>query len=1015
MQNHFSFFFFSDTSLMAQYFNGKATSQKPHPVVNKLQTHLALASRHKHELAGQHSFEYSTPHFTTYTHLGNAPHLFKENHPKLANAPAHFATGIRVNFASQPAKFSNSIFNANAFKTPSPTYRHSIVFGSVSPPPYTSYENKVNVNPKHSNGPPKDQTTINISPNNSLPKEQSTSNNHNIFKPSQQVREHHQEDRYNSHDHQNRGAQNQYNLLSPVPPSVLTPFYQQVQNLQKQKTFEATTLNPTVNSKPQEKYNDNVFKPMNGFSSQTLSAQNPPSYPSNEKPFYSTENFSIAVPSAHSSYLSPITSTTVPQPISSSSSPTITHNSRNPIEILNKYKIPKISPLQDVNKFSYNIIGSHEYKITTPSSMLHPPSSSYIPVIYGDSSKKYSILSTSAPTDFNQVENTIIPIKDNPSDKPFSPTPYFEEKDIDNGKAHVATHSYFTIEDAMTVLPEQQTKFYEYSSNHPEVVITEATLIAKKEKKSENSTEIAIQTGSKQLDTPQIKQKARRKRPRPFTDNSSKEDGTTPVITPFSPRTRVQTSVDIVTTPASKIIFPTRERNDLKILYTPSVEQTSTLRPRTLSTTTTTVQLDGSKNRKRYNLREKISSNTTTITQLKFEEVTTPKNNPSNSYNNKNTRINTKLPNVKPILKYTKITPQRPSTTVASYQFSPTEDEVLTSTESMLDNTKSTRLKPINKFEGKQRPKFSIKDYRNKLPPINITATTEKVKPTESISINRTTRIKYPVRTRIRNDFKSKLNATTIKSSTDMENQIIMDVINDDSVESKILVSSTKRTKLEPVKEKPTSTTESVATNNIRRGSTRRDFSSYSRNKNTSIRPQTLITPTVTPEPFKILAERPLLSNEIKLRQPSDTIPKHHNKIFLQPIKENDLVDDNVLNDLSFVSKSAEQSTTESYKHETAIMKIAKDDSYKYKSSTVPSIIDNKSVTDVEMDLHEASSDYSKRIAELTMSVNKDHAFKFVNSGIFSRKIPGYFTIATEDPILPIEAFFPQFKRENIL
>uniref|UniRef100_A0A182F6C2 Uncharacterized protein n=1 Tax=Anopheles albimanus TaxID=7167 RepID=A0A182F6C2_ANOAL len=99
---------------------------------------------------------------------------------------------------------------------------------------------------------------------------------------------------------------------------------------------------------------------------------------------------------------------------------------------------------------------------------------------------------------------------------------------------------------------------------------------------------------------------------------------------------------------------------------------------------------------------------------------------------------------------------------------------------------------------------------------------------------------------------------------------------------------------------------------------------------------------------------------------------------------------------------TAVSSTTESYRHhETAIMKIS------------PKETSTNTAGD-DYDLNSASSDYSKRVVELTLSgtASRDRgSFKSVNKGLLSRKVPGYFTLATEDPILPIEAFFPQVKK----
>lgn len=133
---------------------------------------------------------------------------------------------------------------------------------------------------------------------------------------------------------------------------------------------------------------------------------------------------------------------------------------------------------------------------------------------------------------------------------------------------------------------------------------------------------------------------------------------------------------------------------------------------------------------------------------------------------------------------------------------------------------------------------------------------------------------------------------------------------------------------------------------------------------------------------------------------------------------------------------------TENYTMETAIMKIAKDDhSYRpyahssitprtrsrTKSTTPPSAtepmnpfeelimdddqeLDNKINGDSSGDMNGSPSEHSERVAELTR-FGTNH-FESVNtaagSSTPSRRVPSYFTIATEDPILPIEAFFPK-------
>lgn len=147
------------------------------------------------------------------------------------------------------------------------------------------------------------------------------------------------------------------------------------------------------------------------------------------------------------------------------------------------------------------------------------------------------------------------------------------------------------------------------------------------------------------------------------------------------------------------------------------------------------------------------------------------------------------------------------------------------------------------------------------------------------------------------------------------------------------------------------------------------------------------------------------------------------------------------LNDDGFTGST----NTENYKMETAIMKIAKDDhSYRpYAHSSItprtrsrtttttsPSPtepmnlfqdlllpddeqeVDNKITGDSSGggDMNGSPSEHSERVAELTRFGTNN--FQSVNtatgSSTTSRRVPNYFTIATEDPILPIEAFFPK-------
>lgn len=106
---------------------------------------------------------------------------------------------------------------------------------------------------------------------------------------------------------------------------------------------------------------------------------------------------------------------------------------------------------------------------------------------------------------------------------------------------------------------------------------------------------------------------------------------------------------------------------------------------------------------------------------------------------------------------------------------------------------------------------------------------------------------------------------------------------------------------------------------------------------------------------------------------------------------------------------------------ETSIMKIAKTSSpssiiIKATTSNNNLIVEDTLPSSALSERHDSTdlvgspSEHSQRVAELTISGNEDSTFKSANIGLLSRRIPNYFTISTDDPILPIQAFFPQIK-----
>ncbi|KAG4072780.1 hypothetical protein HA402_005257 [Bradysia odoriphaga] len=329
------------------------------------------------------------------------------------------------------------------------------------------------------------------------------------------------------------------------------------------------------------------------------------------------------------------------------------------------------------------------------------------------------------------------------------------------------------------------------------------------------------------------------------------------------------------------------------------------------------------------------------------------------------------------------------------------DDEEAVTTPTHLTN-KLNRLNSMNKFESRNRPRFSVKDYRQRL---STSTTTEQTSSATESTTLATTRLRFPTRTRLLPDLKKSVEKVSksqdsVKSSDDPSDALNKPDLSQETTET---ASETTRKRFSPkdrYSSRVKSTENSIITTTNRpttrsRGSTRRDFGNRGRQSTTT---PLSVERTVTRSPV-------IRNSTYTLRRPQNVSLRqriqNHYKTTKEPTSSNE-VDSQA--DMTMENKSDEIST-EDYKHETAIMKIAKDDhSYRpYKAS------DEINYNDSDNDLNGSPSEQSERVAELAIF---DNNFNSVHTGSASRRIPGYFTIATEDPILPIEAFFPQVKRD---
>ena len=228
--------------------------------------------------------------------------------------------------------------------------------------------------------------------------------------------------------------------------------------------------------------------------------------------------------------------------------------------------------------------------------------------------------------------------------------------------------------------------------------------------------------------------------------------------------------------------------------------------------------------------------------------------------------------------------------------------------------------------------------------------------------------------------------------------------------------------------------------------STRRRYSSSTRfSVSTSTTTETTLTPAPTSKRVNILPKRTFPTRNFTKpayetstnQKPSTSSKNSTNRLAtpslrqrIQSYKRKETINE-IINDESIKNVNLELETPDldvepttiiasssevPITRETSIMKIAKT-SNSIKSTTDESILEDtllpsSSTTLSERhDLISSPSEHSQRvktIADLTVSANENSTFKSANIGLLSRRIPNYFTISTDDPILPIQAFFPQ-------
>ncbi|CAD7077727.1 unnamed protein product [Hermetia illucens] len=322
---------------------------------------------------------------------------------------------------------------------------------------------------------------------------------------------------------------------------------------------------------------------------------------------------------------------------------------------------------------------------------------------------------------------------------------------------------------------------------------------------------------------------------------------------------------------------------------------------------------------------------------------------------------------------------QEPVEVEASSSLAPTPETESTRT--------VTRLRPVNKFRSQDRPRFSVKDYRHRIKTHSTTTTTTTESPSVSSSTpSQRSRLRFPTRKRLLPSLR--MRSTTEKQASDTENDSQVDDNTRDNEQQPSIHSEVPSA----------SSTSTTTARPSRRGS------NYRRAGNNRFRQST--STTESPETEEEVERRPPARQWSRDRytQRSRVPPSSTESLTeLQQINMNPEDLNNIAVDPVPVSSTAEA------KPESAIMKISKTDHGNRQSAEVVDEDQSAPASGEKTDLNQSPSEQSERVAQLTLSGS---SFKFnnPNKASISRRIPGYFTLATEDPILPIEAFFPNVK-----
>lgn len=428
-----------------------------------------------------------------------------------------------------------------------------------------------------------------------------------------------------------------------MPPSVLSPFFQVQQKQQEQSTTPAPQ---NIQESPQSSHS-NTYLLNDEY---TINLVPPPPYKHTDSTRFRLRQPQPSTPSTLNSI--PTNST----PIGPPGNDVFDDEQKKAMDILNKYNIPAISPLQDANRFAYN---SNQFAHTSTTSPTPSYSDEHIfqrwPVndnILVNSpsftTEKPNIFrNLNRPMESEYHQHKVMHPGYTGARRPLAPatTPFLPTADSLN---NAITHSFFTIEDAITISPHSHynrrpvkptnTNEIEASIKRPsndiytESASVDPFLDFEKNIGEEIVTVPPPPPPPPSTSTPRPRNKLRRKRPRPTTESTSTVESEHVNQFKFSDFDEPSNEVIATEMPKNhKEYTATRDRGQL-IQYT---RETTTEIPREPSTS-------GYRNSNRVRNRTRIS----TPFESRFESSTTtspPPIRPKRPYNPENRRPNNRF------------------------------------------------------------------------------------------------------------------------------------------------------------------------------------------------------------------------------------------------------------------------------------------------------------------------------------------------------------------------------------